>query len=150
MQWGIKHYIDLNNVCKVVSSQIVSLNTDQAGFCSSTACCCFVGWVAAGYICFDFATAANARYWQHCSSVGCIWETCDCWSGFKIKSQLLAWISRLLLSRLIFSLAVNNEYSISLLCTCLAMADDFKFLEPVVNTFVPGNFPTHFLQIPAC
>ena len=49
-----------------------------------------------------------------------------------------------------FLLAVNNEYSITLLRKCSAMADDFKFLEPVVNTFVPGNFATHFLQIPAC
>ena len=30
------------------------------------------------------------------------------------------------------------------------MADDFKFLEPVVNKFVPDNFATHFLQISAC
>ena len=27
------------------------------------------------------------------------------------------------------------------------MADDLKFLEPEVKTFVPCNFATHFLQI---
>ena len=146
MQWGIKHYIDLNNVCKVVSSQIVLLNMGSGRFLLQHSLLLFC-WLSCSRLCFNFATAANARYWQNCSSVGCIWETCDCWSGFKIKSQLLAWISRLLLWRLIFFLAVNNEYSVSLLRTCSAMADDFKFLEPVVNTFVPG---THFLQIAAC
>ena len=29
---------------------------------------------------------------------------------------------------------------------CSAKADDFKFLEPVMNTFVPGNFAAHCVK----
>ena len=31
LRWRIKHYINLNNICKVVSSQRVSLNAGQKG-----------------------------------------------------------------------------------------------------------------------
>ena len=29
---------------------------------------------------------------------------------------------------------------------CSAMGDDFKFLELVMNTFVPGNFTAHCIK----
>ena len=31
---------------------------------------------------------------------------------------------------------------------CSTTADDFKFLESVMNAFVAGNFTAHILQIP--
>ena len=77
VRWRISHYITLNNICKVVSSQRVSLNAGQESFpqhgllpfrrqsCST---------VAAGRA--PFASVTIARYWQW-FSVGRGYE-CGC------------------------------------------------------------------------
>ena len=65
MRWRIIHYINLNNICKVVSSQRVSLNAGQEsspqhGLLPFRRQSC--GTVAAGRV--PFASVTTARCWQ--------------------------------------------------------------------------------------
>ena len=63
-------------------------------------------------------------------------------TGFKIKS--LGFFR----PGLFFGqLSIMNKFALYVFSK--ARAGDFKFLEPVMNTFVSGNFAAH-LQIPPC